>query len=94
MPFLSITLIKKNIPIIINPIGNILLGSFEFALYSTLPLIVIPDYKKTYNYKAYLLACLCLLIIFILVIGNLGLVLSQNYRYPEYMMFKNINILN
>ena len=81
-------------PILINPLGNILLGSLEFALYSTVPLMVMPDLKEKYNYKAYLGSCLFLLIIFGLIIGNLGLDLAKSYRYPEYMLFKNINILD
>ena len=81
-------------PIGINNPLSILLGSLEYALYSTTPYIVLPEFNKKYNYKTYLLSSLFLLIIFIIIIGNLGIDLATNYRYPEYMIFKNIAILN
>ena len=81
-------------PVGINSPFNILLGSLEYALYSTTPLLVLPEFKEKYNYKTYLLSSLFLFIIFILIIGNLGINLSTSYRYPEYMIFKNIAILN
>lgn len=81
-------------PVGINNPLNILLGSLEYALYSTLPLVVLPNFKEKYNYKTYLLSSLFLLIIIILIIGNLGVKLSMSYRYPEYMLFKNIAVLD
>lgn len=81
-------------PILINPVNNIFLGAFEYAIYSTTPLLVLPKLKEKYNYKIYLLSSLFLLIIFILIIGNLGIELSRSYRYPEYLIFKNIAILD
>lgn len=81
-------------PIAINSPFKIILGALEYALYSTTPFIVLPEYKEKYNYKIYLLSSLFILIIFILVIGNLGIELSTVYRYPEYMLFKNISLLN
>ena len=81
-------------PIMINPINKILYGAIEYALYSTAPLLVIPNLKEKYNYKVYLLSSLFLLILFVLVISSLGIELSQNYRYPEYMLFKNIAVLD
>ncbi len=82
-----------------KPIGisgpfKIILGALEYALYSTTPLIVLPEFKEKYDYKVYLLSSLFLLIIFVLIIGNLGTELSSIYRYPEYMIFKNIAILD
>ena len=82
------------LPIGISSKESILLGAIEFALYSTIPLTVLPNFKEKYNYKVYLISSLVLLILFILVVGNLGIELSISYRYPEYMMFKNIAILD
>lgn len=81
-------------PVLINPISKVLYGALEFALYSTVPLIVLPKFKDNYNYKVYLLSSLFLLIIFTLIIGNLGVELAKAYRYPEYVLFKNIAILD
>jgi len=81
-------------PILINSPSNILLGSIEYALYSIAPMLVMPDFKNSYNYKVYLLSSLVILGIFVLIIGNLGIELASSYRYPEYMIFKNIAILD
>ena len=81
-------------PVGINSSISILLGSLEYALYSTIPFITLPEFKQKYNYKTYLLSSLFLFIIFVLIIGNLDINLATTYRYPEYMIFKNIAILN
>ena len=94
LSLVSTTNIDYFMPVLINSKLKVLFGSLEYALYSTIPLIVLPNYRKQYNYKQYLLSSLFLLIIFILIIGNLGIELAKNYRYPEYMIFKNIAILD
>ena len=81
-------------PIGISTPSRIVLGALEYALYSTTPFIVLPEFQEKYNYKTYLLSSLFLLIICILIIGNLGIELSTVYRYPEYMLFKNIALLD
>ncbi len=81
-------------PIGINNPLSIILGALEYAIYSTTPFTILPEFSKKYNYKVYLLSSLFLLIIFVLIIGNLGVDLSIGYRYPEYMIFKNIAILD
>ena len=91
VPYIKIDYFK---PILINPFNKILLGSLEYSLYSTIPLLILPNYQKEYNYKVYLISSICILIIFILLIGNLGIDLAKYYRYPEYILFKNISILH
>lgn len=81
-------------PIGINSPLSIILGALEYALYSMTPFIVLPEFNKKYNCKTYLLSSLFLLVVFVLIIGNLGVDLSISYRYPEYMIFKNIAILD
>jgi hypothetical protein len=86
--------VDEFLPVLSGSKSKILLGALEYAIYSTTPLIVLPDFKEKYDYKVYLLTSLFLLIIFIFIIGTLGIELAKAYRYPEYMMFKNIAILN
>ena len=39
------------------------------------------------------LSSILVLIIFVIIIGNLGTNLAKLYRYPEYMVFKEISLL-
>ncbi len=82
------------LPIMTTSINKILLSSLDFALISTSPMILINNFKEKYNYKIYLISALLLLIILLCTIGNLGIEVSKLYRYPEYMVFKRISILN
>lgn len=75
-------------------ISKILISSVYFALLSTLPYIALPDFKERYNYKIYLLSSLYTFILFILIIGILGVPVASIYKYPEYIIFKKISILN
>lgn len=73
---------------------NILISSIYFALLSTVPYLILPNFKENYNYKAYLLSSLYTLILFTLIIGILGVPVASIYKYPEYIIFKKISILN
>ena len=74
--------------------AKILKAAIEFAMISTTPYILLPNYKKQYNYKAYLTSCFTLLLVAILIIGELGTEISLFYDYPEYMIFKRISIFD
>ena len=91
MPTIDLDIFR---PVMINSPQNILTGAFEFALYSTISLQVLPKFKENYSLRIYFLSSILLLIIFIMIVGNLGVGLASLYRYPEYMIFKNIAILN
>lgn len=80
-------------PIFTNNIYTILKTSLDYALISTAPYILYPNLKENYNKKTYLLSSLMILIITTITIGNLGPNLAKLYRYPEYMIFKEISIL-
>lgn len=79
---------------------NILLSSFQFALYSSVPIIVYNNIDYNINKKNkkiiinYLLSCLVLIFIFLIVQGVLGIELINIFKYPEYVIFKRINLLN
>lgn len=80
-------------PILTTNIKNIITSSIDYALISTSPYILYPNLKQNYNYKTYLLSSLMIFIIITTTIGNLGINLAKLYRYPEYMIFKEISIL-
>lgn len=75
-------------------IFKILSSAIYFGFLSTLPYITVPDFKKSYNSKIYLLSTIYTLILFTLIIGILGVPVASIYKYPEYIIFKKISILN
>lgn len=80
-------------PIMNNSPTNILIGSIRFSIISTAPILIFPDFEENFSYKSYIFSCILLLVIIVGIIGNLGLDLSLLYRYPEYMVFKNISLM-
>ena len=81
-------------PVMTSKINNILLGSLSTAITMTLPIVLIPDFKKYYKPKFYLYSAIILFIIIICTFGNLGVEMSALYRYPEYIVLKRISALN
>ena len=75
-------------------ISNILTSALYFSLLSTLPYMMLPSFKQNYNYKAYLISSIYTLLLFTLIIGILGVPVASIYKYPEYIIFKKISILN
>lgn len=73
---------------------NILLSSLDFALISTAPFIIFPNFKKNYNNKIYLMSTLTIIIFFILIIGTLGINVASIFNYPEYIIFKRVSFLD
>ena len=79
---------------------KVLMCSLEFALYSSVPNIVYNNIDYNINNKNkkiimnYLISCFVLIIIFLIVQGVLGIELVNIFKYPEYVVFKRINILN
>ena len=80
-------------PLLTSNIYDIIKCSLTYAFISTLPFILFPKFKENYNYKSYFLSSILVLIIFVIIIGNLGTNLAKLYRYPEYMVFKEISLL-
>lgn len=80
-------------PVFTSNILNILKSSIDYALISTAPYILYPNLKENYKNKTYLLSSIMILTIMTITIGNLSPNLAKLYRYPEYMIFKEISIL-
>ena len=79
-------------------IKKILFCSIQFALYSSVPNIIYGNLNYTANNKIllinYIKSCLTLILIFLIVQGVLGIDLINIFKYPEYIVFKRINLLN
>lgn len=86
--------IDNFLPLFTSSTSKILLSAIDFALISTLPYTTLSNFKERYNYKAYLCSCLTIAIIFLIVVGSLGVNLSITFRYPEYIVFKKISLLS
>lgn len=80
-------------PFFTSDIISIIKSSLDYAFISTAPFILFDKFRENYNYKTYLLSSFLLLLIFVIIIGNLGVNLAKLYRYPEYMVFKEISVL-
>jgi len=91
--------IKNYLPLFNNSIWSILLQGFNFACYSSAPLMLlslyspneIENYKSTSLINSYLASCLMVSIIFILTIGVMGIDMVSLYRYPEYIVLKKVS---
>lgn len=81
-------------PVMTSGINKIVLGSLSFAITSTFPIVLMPDFKKHYKPKFYLLAAINLFIVLVCTFGNLGTEMIALYRYPEYIVLKRISALN
>lgn len=72
---------------------SIINASIIFAFLTTSPYVLLTNFKEQYNYKTYLISCLTLLFITILIIGGLTTNVALLFDYPEYVLFKSINII-
>jgi len=72
---------------------NIITTSIIFAFLSTLPYTLLTDFKNQYRFGPYLISCFILFIFSILIIGILSSNVAVLFDYPEYVLFKSINVL-
>ena len=72
---------------------NIIAASLIFGFLSSSPYIILSDLNKQYNYKPYLISCFCIFLLTTLIIGILSTNVALLFDYPEYVLFKSINIL-
>lgn len=84
------------LPMLTTDMPHIWQASLYYVAYSTTPLLFLILIPETNNKipKYYFLANLTIIIMGILIISILGPDLINIYRYPEYMILKDIKILN
>ncbi len=92
-PFLDLT---DFLPIYTHDTINIFKGAFIFAIFSSVPNILLLEYKVNLKTKlySYSLVFLVILIINLYITGVLGNFLITAYSYPEYMVLRKIKILD
>ena len=81
------------LPVATSSFKNIIYSAIHYALISTLPIILIPNFKVHYKARTYILTSITVLIMAVATLVNLGPEIATLYRYPEYMVFKKISIL-
>ena len=72
---------------------NVFIGSFEYAILSIAPTLLIRNDNECIL-KTYLISSFTMSIWLLLTYGILGPYLSSTLRYPEYMILKNVSIVN
>lgn len=85
--FLPVLTISKN---------NLLLGSIYFMIFTTIPNLLLFDIKIDYrkHIKYYLISSLITLLVGTIIIYILGPSLIKIFRFPEYMVLKQLKIFN
>ena len=84
------------LPILTTNSPNIIKGTILFCTYTTIPyylFLIVPLENKKLLPK-YLLSCLLVFLLGVVIISVLGPNLIRIYRYPEYMILKDIQIFN
>ncbi len=84
------------LPIFTTNINNIFIAAVIFAIFSSIPNILLIEYKAPLKTKlfSYFLIFIVLFIINYFIIGVLGEFLISSYTYPEYMVLRRIKLLN
>ena len=90
--------IDNYLPIIFKIDKNFIECIISTIVYSITPnillLYIVKDYNKKSILKGYIFGSLSILLTMLGIIGVLGSNLASIYRYPEYKLLQQINILN
>lgn len=75
-----------------TPIKNVIFASLEYAIFSTAPTFITRQKKFSDEslIKTYLISSLTMGLLFFLTYGMLGPGLIEIYRYPEYIILKEV----
>jgi len=88
--------IDSFLPIMTTSSKNIFLSSLYFALFTACPNILLKESVKKENIsiKSYLFSCAFTLFIGLIIIYTLGPKLITIFRFPEYMVLKQLQLFN
>lgn len=88
--------IDSFLPVLTTSRSKIMLSSIYFAIFTAIPQIVLFDVKidGKLHMKAYILSSAISILIGTIIIFSLGPYLIKIYRFPEYMVLKQIKIFN
>ena len=73
-----------------SSILNIIYSGIDFALLSTIPLMLLSKHNK----KIYTLSSLYIFLVFVLIIGTLGINVASIFNYPEYIILKRVSFFD
>ncbi len=75
-----------------TPLKNVLFASLEYALFSTVPTMITrhKKFSDTSLIKTYIVSSITMGLLFFLTYGMLGPYLIETYRYPEYIILKEV----
>ena len=73
-----------------SSILNIIYSGMDFALLSTIPLMLLSKHNK----KVYTLSSLYIFLVFVLIIGTLGINVASIFNYPEYIILKRVSFFD
>lgn len=79
-----------------TPIRSVLLAACEYAIFSTVPTFI-TRHKKVSDeslIKTYIISSLTMGLLFFLTLGMLGPGLINIYRYPEYIILKEVSFFD
>ena len=88
--------IDNFLPVLTNPLSNIIISSIYFAIFTSIPQLLLFDSKISIkdNVMGYLLTTSILLFVGFVIILVLGPALIHIYRFPEYMVLKQLKLFN
>lgn len=84
------------LPVFTTPFIKIIIGSIYFAILTTIPQLLLFDIKikKDEHIKGYMFITSVLIFIGTIIIFVLGPSLIKIYRFPEYMVLKQLKLFN
>lgn len=79
-----------------TPIKNVIFASLEYAIFSTVPTFITRHKKFSDEslIKTYLISSVTMGLLFFLTYGMLGPGLIEIYRYPEYIILKEVTFFD
>ncbi len=79
-----------------TPFTKVIFAALEYAIFSTVPTFITRHKKFSDEslIKTYLISSVTLSLLFFLTLGMLGPNLVETYRYPEYIILKNVRFFD
>ena len=90
IPYINLEYIK---PLTINKYSSIIYSTILYVVFSLYPVLAINNSDQKNIIKNYTISSITILLICFLIVSVMGIKEATFYRYPEYILFKRIQIL-
>ena len=94
----SLVNLNNLFPLFNTNLKNFIIAILSFTILSTLPNILLLNYKKKLSFKeislGYIIGSIFIILLMFYIISIYGYELSSLYKYPEYLILKKIFIIN